>query len=92
VNGNNATRQSLKDGMTATNLAEPASPQVQKDWLARARGQRVTVRLLDGKVLAGTLLGSDQYCLTLAVTDDQEPVLLFKHGISALPRQNGGDA
>jgi sRNA-binding regulator protein Hfq len=92
MNGNNATRRSLKDGMTATNRAGSASPQVQQDWLARARGERVKVRLLDGKVLTGTLLGSDQYCLALAISDDKEPVLLFKHGISALLRPNGGDA
>jgi sRNA-binding regulator protein Hfq len=67
-------------------------PRLQREWLARARGQRVKVRLLDGKMLAGTLVDSDQYCLALAVPDDAEPALLFKHGISALLRHNGGDS
>jgi sRNA-binding regulator protein Hfq len=92
VNGNNATRRSLQDGVTATNRAGSASPQVQQDWLAPARGQRVSVRLLDGKILAGTLVDSDQYCLALVLPDQAVPVLLFKHGISALRRQDGGDA
>jgi sRNA-binding regulator protein Hfq len=68
-----------------------AVPRLQREWLARARGRRVKVRLLDGTLLAGTLVDSDQYCLALALSVDAEPALLFKHGISALLRHNGGD-
>jgi len=73
--------------------AAPARvPRLQQEWLTHARGQRVSVRLLDGKLLAGTLVGFDEYCLALALPDQTVPVLVYKHGISALVRQNGGDA
>jgi sRNA-binding regulator protein Hfq len=69
-----------------------AVPRLQSEWLARARGQRVHVRLLDGKMLAGILVDSDQYCVALVLPDQAVPVLLFKHRISALLTQSGGDA
>src|SRR5262249_51427058 len=33
-----------------------AVPRLQREWLARARGQRGSVRLLAGQILAGTLV------------------------------------
>jgi sRNA-binding regulator protein Hfq len=55
---------------------------IQRKWLDRAKGKPIQVRLLDGKVLKGELIGHDNYCLSLKLEAAPEPVLLFKHAIA----------
>lgn len=69
-------------------LPTPASP--QEAWLCGRRGRAVTVRLVDGKTLTGTLVAWDVYTLHLAATGRGVPTLVYKHAVAYLTAHESG--
>jgi sRNA-binding regulator protein Hfq len=59
---------------------------VQRPWLDAAKGDSISVRLLDGQVLTGRLLSHDAYCLALDQVGENEPTLVYKQAIAYLER------
>jgi sRNA-binding regulator protein Hfq len=64
---------------------------VQNAWYERNRDRPVRVRFLDGSGLSGVLIGADTYTLSLRVADREEPVLIPKHAVAFLARQEAQD-
>lgn len=82
-----STRQTASQGGNHNNTT--AGPQTtQAQWLTEARGQRVQVRLLDAKLLEGTLLGWDQFTILLQSKPDRPPILLYKQSLAYITRQS----
>ena len=87
-------KPSTTDGVAGEKALPQADPKakfaahgVQRAWLEHAHGRPVRLHLMDGTVLSGTLLNHDMYCLALQQPGDQEPTLLFKHGVAYLTRE-----
>ena len=68
-------------------LPEFGGDGMQDQFLDRAEGGEVTVFLLNGVMLRGTLIGHDGFVLLLLTAEG--PQLLFKHAVSTL--QIGGE-
>ena len=72
--------------------AGPTAPEevrahaIQRGWLDKAKGHVIQARLLDGKVLKGTLLSHDRFCLLLGQGGTREAILLYKQAIAYLSR------
>jgi RNA chaperone Hfq len=54
---------------------------VQNDWLNKAKGKSVEVRLTDGQTRSGRLAEHDIYCLALEEAGQDESTLIYKHAI-----------
>ena len=62
---------------------------MQQRWLRAHRGQRLRLRLIDGKVLSGVLKAWDTFTLEVAIDSDPEPALLFKQAVAYIRRDAG---
>ena len=61
--------------------AAPAFVRVQNGWLKRMRGRAVSLRLGSGEVIAGELVGDDNYTLELRIPGHAATALVYKHGV-----------
>ncbi len=74
-------------GTPAKPVAHP--PSAQNDWFARNRGTAIRVRFTDGTALVGTLLAWDTYTIVVAVSGEAEPLLVQKHAVAFVARDEG---
>lgn len=83
------TPQRVSPRVPATGGCAEARRTPQDAWLDARRGQAITVRLLDGKTLVGTLVAWDVYTLHLAVSGRDAPTLVYKHAVAYLAAYQG---
>ncbi len=67
------------------------STRVQTDWYKRNRKTPITVRLVDGTQLSGTLQDWDTYTIALQVRVREEPVLINKQAVALFMRREVKD-
>lgn len=72
--------------VTETTRATPKAVNAQQRWYHAARGERVSVRLTDGKTITGVLCAYDPYCLVVEVPGQPAPALVYKHAVTYVLR------